>query len=284
MWSRRTISRAYSLMKRKLTADKLITLKSSNTPKTQERELSDFMAYMIDETAQRWRNQVFKGLHKSTVNKFKDAQPGNYARVYQRLANRTRRKLLKQFDDKRIEQLVADILGKVDKRNQAELYAKVEKRIGISTKELTATEGLTANINALVLETSEWVKKSLDDTLNEYTANSLRAMSLGESLEDIMSGFDDLVGKRKDHAKFTARNQIGNFNSVVTKIRAQNIGIDEAIWRTSKDERVRRCHQIRDGKTFKLSEGLYSACDGQKLLPGVDYQCRCDYELIIPEG
>ena len=270
-------------MKREITAETPTTIKSSNTPKAQERELSDFMAYMIEETAQRWRNQVFKGLHKSTIDKFKDAQPGNYARVYMRLANRTRRKLLKQFDDKRIEQLVAGILGKVNKRNQAELYAKVEKRIGISTKELTATEGLTPNINALVLETSEWVKKSLDDTLAEYTANSLRAMSLGESLENIMTQFDGLVEKRRNHAKFTARNQIGNFNSVTTKIRAQNIGIDEAIWRTSKDERVRTCHRKRDGKTFKLSEGLYSSCDGLRLLPGVDYQCRCDYELIIPE-
>ena len=270
-------------MKREITADKPTTIKSSNTPRAQERELSNFMAYMIDETGQRFRNQVFGALNKGTVDKFEDAQTGNYAAIYLRLANRTRRKLLKQFDDKRIKELVAGILGKVNKRNQAELYDKVEKRVGISTKELTATEGLTPQINALVLETSEWVKKSLDDTLAEYTANSLQAMSQGQSLEEVMERFNGLVETRRNQAKFTARNQIGNFNSITTKLRAQNIGIEKAIWRTSRDERVRDCHRKRDGKEFDLSKGLYSSCDQLWLLPGVDYQCRCDYELIIPE-
>jgi SPP1 gp7 family putative phage head morphogenesis protein len=269
-------------MKRKITAAKPVTIKSSPAPRTQTRQLSDFVSYMMDQVAQRFRNQVLGGLHKSTINKFADAQAGNYARVYAKLANDVRSKLLKQFDDKRIEELVRDILTKVNERNRAELYSKVEKRIGLSTKELTNTEGLTADINALILETKTWVKKSLDDTLAEYTANSLRAMTQGQSLEEVMQQFDGLVEKRKNHAKFTARNQIHNFNSIVTKIRAQNIGVEEAIWRTSEDERVRPCHQARNGKIFKLSEGLYSSCDGLSLLPGVDYQCRCDYELIIP--
>lgn len=269
-------------MRREITAGEPTTVKSSNTPKAQERELSDFMAYMIDETAQRWRNQVLKALNKGTVAKFADAQTGNYARVYTRLARKTSAKLRAQFDDKRIEELAAGVLGKVNKRNQKELYSKIEARIGISTKELTATEGLTSSINALVIETSEWVKKTLDDTLAEYTANSLRAMSQGLSLTEVLAEFDGLAEKRKNHAKFTARNQISNFNSVTTKIRAQNIGIAEAIWRTADGERVRRCHQVREGKKFDLSKGLYSSCDGLHLLPGVDYQCRCDYELIIP--
>ena len=102
-------------------------------------------------------------------------------------------------------------------------------------------------------------------------------------LRAIVAGVDGLEEKRKNHAKFTARNQIGNFNSLTTKIRAQNLGITQAIWRTSRDERVRPCHKVRDGKAFDLATGLYSSCDGLSLLPGVDFQCRCDYELVIPE-
>jgi len=115
-----------------------------------------------------------------------------------------------------------------------------------------------------------------------YTANSLRAMTQGSSLAEIMEQFDGLVEKRKNHAKFTARNQIANFNSITTKLRAQNLGITRARWITSHDERVRPCHDVRNGKEFDLDKGLYSSCDGEWLLPGVDYQCRCDYELIIP--
>lgn len=269
-------------MKREIKAAKPTPLKAPGAPRAQERELAEVALFMVEQISQRFRNQVFGELHKSTIEKFTDAQPGNYAKVYLSLANRVRRKLLKQFDDKRIEALVQTILDKVNKRNRTELYSKVEKRIGLSSLELTQTEGLMASMNALNLETAQWVKKLRDETLEMYTANSLRAMTQGSSLAEIMEQFDGLVEKRKNHAKFTARNQIANFNSITTKLRAQNLGITRARWITSRDERVRECHKKRNGKEFDLDKGLYSSCDGKWLLPGVDYQCRCDYELIIP--
>jgi len=267
---------------REITADKEIPIKASSAPKAQERELDRAITYMLEQISTRFRNQVFGELNKSTIEKFADAQTGNYASIYLRLAEKVRRKLLKQFDDKRIEQMVEQITRKVNQRNRQQLYDKVEKRIGLSTVELTATEGLTFQINALTLETAQWVKKLRDETLEMYTSNSLRAMTHGSSLEEILQQFEGLVEKRKNHARFTARNQIANFNSVATKIRAQNLGLTRARWITSRDERVRDCHKVRNGKEFDLDKGLYSSCDGKWLLPGVDYQCRCDYELIIP--
>lgn len=272
------------MAKREITADRPIPVKSPNAPKAEEKQLAKMAEYMIAQMSARFRNQVFKELNQSTIEKFADAQTGNYAAVYLRLADRVRRKLLKQFDDKRIEEQVGRIMQKVNRRNRDQLYGRIENRIGLSTKELTATEGLTYQINALVLETSQWVKKLRDETLEAYTANSLRAMTHGLSLEEIMQDFDGQVEKRRNHAKFTARNQIANFNSVATKIRAQNLGLTRARWITSRDERVRPCHVKRNGKEFDLDKGLYSSCDGQHLLPGIDYQCRCDYELIIPEA
>lgn len=271
-------------MKREIKASKPMPLKAPGTPRAQERELAEAALFMVEQISQRFRNQVFKALNQSTVEKFADAsgQGGNYAKAYLRMADRVRRKLLKQFDDKRIEELVQTILDKVNRRNRTELYSKVEKRIGLSSLELTQTEGLMASMNALNLETAQWVKKLRDETLEMYTANSLRAMTQGSSLAEIMEQFDGLVEKRKNHAKFTARNQIANFNSITTKLRAQNLGITRARWITSRDERVRPCHKKRNGKEFDLDKGLYSSCDGKWLLPGVDYQCRCDYELIIP--
>ena len=278
------------MAKRKITANKPTPIKAPAPPRSQERELQQLTQFMMQEMAQRFRNQVFEELHVATIEKFADdgtalydAQVGNYAAVYLRLADKVRRKLLRQFDNKRIDKRVTVIMDKVNKRNRRLLYDRVESAVGLSTKELTATEGLTYQINALTLETAQWVKKLRDETLEMFTANSLQAMTQGKSLDEIMERFDGMVEKRKNHAKFVARNQITNFNSVTTKIRAQNLGITTARWITSRDERVRECHKARNGKEFELAEGLYSSCDGKTLLPGTDYQCRCDYELIIPE-
>lgn len=120
--------------------------------------------------------------------------------------------------------------------------------------------------------------------LEKFTNNTLFAMSQGESLDTIVSQFDGIVSERKNHARFLARNQVQNYNSITTKVRAQNLGITKAVWITAGDERVRPSHEARDGKEFDLAEGLYSSVDGKYLLPAVDYNCRCTYEMIIPES
>ncbi|MDR9460064.1 MAG: phage minor head protein, partial [Dehalococcoidia bacterium] len=130
----------------------------------------------------------------------------------------------------------------------------------------------------------QWVKKLRDETLEEFTANSLRAMALGKNITEVMAEYDGVVGKRVDHAKFVARNQVNNYASLATKIRAQNLGITRAVWVTTKDARARESHKDRNGKEFDLDKGLYSSKDQEYLLPGVDYQCRCKARYIIPEG
>ena len=259
------------------------TIKQPKYQKSHEKEFERVMSYMIDIISTRFMNQAIKELNKGTVEKFADAQVGNYANVFLGLANKVRKKMLKQFDDKRIEQITRKILEKTDIQTKKQLYDRIENTIGISSKQLLDKDGMTYQTNALILETAQWAKKLRDETLDLYTANTLRAMTLGDGLEEIMSQFKGMEEKRKNHAKFTARNQIANFNAVSSKIRTKKLGITKAIWRTSKDERVRQCHAVREGKEFDLSEGLYSSCDGKSLLPGTDYQCRCTAEYIIPE-
>lgn len=260
------------------------TLRGVDPLKSSEREFAEAMNYMIDYMTRYIKNNVIGDLHKSTVDKFADAkQVGNYATVFLKLNKAAQKKLLKRFDDKRIERLARNVLEKVNRRNAQQFYNTVEKSIGISAKELLNSEGLQSNINALVLETAQWAKKLRDETLEMYTSNTLRVMAQGGSLEDLLSQFSDMEEKRKNHAKMVARTQVSTFNSLVGKARAENLGIEKAVWVTSRDERVRKCHQVRDGKEFDLNKGLYASCDGKDLLPGVDFNCRCTYRYIIPK-
>ncbi|WP_286931149.1 minor capsid protein [Marinobacter sp.] len=270
-------------MKREVSKPGGGTLKSPEAPRAEMRKFGAAMSAMIEAMAKSWRNQVFKELNKSTVEKFEDAQTGNFAAVYLKLAERARRKLVKRFDDKRLEELAANFTGPVNERNRKEFYARAEKSIGISRQELEASEGLTSQINAYKLETAQWIKKLRDDTLEEWTSNTLRDMAEGFGLEDILAQFDGMEEKRKGHAQMVARTQIATFNSLTSKARARNLGITEAVWITSSDERVRKSHAARAGRKFNLAKGLYSATDGKTLLPGTDYNCRCDYEMIIPD-
>lgn len=349
-------------MKRELKAAKPTPIKVKPPTKTQERELSDVMEYMVDQITKRFKNGAIKGMQVGTVEKFadsiqlvqktththyreikrhrfydaagndldeddirrasdydedlqytseeyavkqpyythsfamadcnpenflsqfrfKDAQSGNYAKVFLKLASRVQRSIVSRFDDDRIEAMVFGILDKVDTRSRDDFYSAIEGAVGISSKELAATEGMKATTNALKLETAQWVKQLRDETLEMYTSNTLRAMALGNGLDGILDEFDGLAEKRKNHSKMVARNQINNYNSISTKIRAQNLGITQGVWVASMDERTRPSHAERDGKTFDLDKGLYSSLDGKHLLTGTDYACRCTTRFIIP--
>lgn len=214
---------------------------------------------------------------------FEDAQTGNFAAILLRLAKSAKKSLLKQFSNDRIEGISQQMLGKLDKKAKLEFYNRVAAKTGIDVKDLIAKEGLKSTTNALMTETAQWIQTLRDDTFQKFTNNTLFAMSQGESLDTIVSQFDDIVVERKNHARFLARNQVQNYNSITTKIRAQNLGITKAIWETADDDRVRPSHADREGKEFDLAEGLYSSIDGLHLLPGTDYNCRCTYTMIIPE-
>jgi len=280
-------------MKREVKSPKGATIKAPEPPRSEIRQFGNAIEYMVDQMAQRWRTQIFKELNQSTIKKFTDAsQVGNFAKVFLAMSARVRRKLLKQFDDPRIEQLAKKYTGKVDKRNKAEFYRRASEKIGISREELEATEGLTSQINAYQLETMQWVKKMRDDTLQQWTSNTLRQMAEGKGLPEILKQFDGMVEQRKGHAKMVARTQISTFNSLTSKIRAQNLGITKAIWVSSRDERVRGnpsgkypnakpSHYDLDGVEFDLSKGAY--INGQYLLPGTVPNCRCTAIMVIPE-
>ncbi len=275
-------------MKRELTAENDTVIKEPTVTKTDERQFEQFANSMIDLMSKLYENQTLKQLNKGTIEKFEDgyldSQIGNYATVFLSMAKKATKKLLDRFNDDRIESETRKIFMRIDKRSRDKLYSQFEKASGISSKELAATEGLKAATNAQILSTVEWMKRLRDETLELYTASSLRAMTLGNGIDEVLEQYSGLVEKRKNHAAFTAFNQTQNFNALMTKIRVENLGVKKAIWRTSKDEAVRPSHKARDGKEFDLSKGLYSSTDGKDLIPGTDYRCRCRAEYILPSS
>lgn len=247
--------------------------KTQPPSKTATRQFESMVAGMVRAMGSQYKNQTLKELGKGDVEKFADAKSGNYAAVWLALAAKVERKLAKRFSNDKLEQAVKQHLDKQDKQSRAAFYAAVERATGVDSKTLLATDTTSESRAALILESTQWLKKMRDDTLEEWTANTLRQMTEGKGIGEIMQQFDGMVEKRRNHAKFVARTQINSFNGLMTKIRGQNLGIERAIWRTAKDERVRPCHKARDGKEYLLSEGLYSSCDGKTLHPGTDYQC-----------
>ena len=74
------------------------------------------------------------------------------------------------------------------------------------------------------------------------------------------------------------RDQTSKAIGQLTRARHQQIGIDEYIWRTAQDERVRPTHVALDGKKLRYDS---PPSVGN---PGDDVLCRCVAIPVIPEA
>ena len=101
----------------------------------------------------------------------------------------------------------------------------------------------------------------------------------------------DLHGRFKEYSKsrinLIARTETSKTQSVLTQARAEKLGLNWYIWRTSKDSRVRKSHDVMDGVLVKWSDPpnpeklAGAASKSGNYHAGMIYNCRCYSEPVI---
>lgn len=244
-----------------------------------EAELDNFLSFMSQEVGNRYKNQVLSKMNVSTVNKFKDAQTGNFGVVFNSLAKVAIRMLLKQFSNKRIEKYIKALYARVNIANQKDIYKAIQGDIGINVLDIIKTDGLNGFVNANSLKTLLQIQATRDKAIEDMSTNLLRLMVSGQSLDTLYEEVENVTGKNKTKSTLVARQELTVFNSQLNKKRALNLGFSQRKWNavggTSGSARTRKCHTARDGKFYPVDGKLYSSCDGKSLEVGEEINCRC---------
>ena len=85
-------------------------------------------------------------------------------------------------------------------------------------------------------------------------------------------------------AVLIARTETARTATTLTQARAESIGADSYIWRTSGDGAVRSDHKKLDGKIFQWNDPpVADERSGERAHPGCIWNCRCFAEPIIPD-
>lgn len=129
----------------------------------------------------------------------------------------------------------------------------------------------TANV-ALIESIPNKLLPEVEGLINRAYNGGMRV----EALADEIFGRFDVAESR---AKLIARDQTSKLNGALTRLRQQNVGVEQYIWRTSLDERVRDSHAEKEGQTFSWSNPPDDTGN-----PGDDYQCRCYAEMVLPDN
>lgn len=119
-------------------------------------------------------------------------------------------------------------------------------------------------------QNSQLITSLPDQELERVSGIVERGLQEGKPYKEVAKEIKNSFGITDRRAKLIARDQTKKLNSSLTKLRQQELGVEEYIWQTVQDERVRPTHQANNGKKFRWDDP--PAKTGH---PGNDVNCRC---------
>lgn len=115
-----------------------------------------------------------------------------------------------------------------------------------------------------------------DDVLDEMQNIVEDGYTRGKTTRDMVKEIQDRFNVSKKKAKFWATDQLAKLNADITQQQQTDCGVEEYVWSTSGDQRVRDKHRELNGKRFRWDNPpIVDDRTGRRAHPGQDYRCRC---------
>jgi SPP1 gp7 family putative phage head morphogenesis protein len=125
-------------------------------------------------------------------------------------------------------------------------------------------------------QNAQLIKSIPQQELERVAGDIERGLQQGLRFTEISKGLQKSFGITHRRARLIARDQTTKLNASLTKLRQQEVGVEEYIWQTSGDERVRKTHRANDGKKFRWDSP--PKVTGH---PGNDINCRCVARPVV---
>ena len=179
----------------------------------------------------------------------------------------------------------SSMVEKVGTANKGKFDRTVARATGVDLSSIITSEGLedftalSVNKNvSLIKSLPEEYLKQVETIVNNGVVSGARYETIAKEITK-KTGVNSKLANR---IKTIARNEVQTINSQITLRRSESLGIKKGIYRTSKDERVRKCHDELDGVEFEIKKGAWSKTCSKFIQPGItDINCRCTYSPII---
>lgn len=174
--------------------------------------------------------------------------------------------------------MVRRILNLTGRRHTDNFNAEARKTLGIDLAGVVRGSDLEPAIDQMAQRNAALIAGLADDLVTRIKARTITAVLNGETAAGLKRDLVDLFGISDRRAKVIARDQIAKTTSDLNRLRHQQAGVVEYIWRTSADERVRPRHAALDGRKYRYDEPTGAE---QGLPPGQPIMCRCWARAVI---
>lgn len=176
-----------------------------------------------------------------------------------------------------LEEKVTEYRGATSLHQRRELRRQIRKMIGLDAFPDGGSKE-QAILDAFLRENVKLIKSLAGDYVEQVEQIVRRGVQTGDRANVMREKIQARWGVTRSRAMLIARDQTNKLHGALTRVRQTSLGIEKYIWRTSRDERVRESHLVKEGKVFSWDDP--PADTGH---PGQDYQCRCTAEPYIEE-
>ncbi|MCK5226538.1 MAG: minor capsid protein [Planctomycetes bacterium] len=163
-----------------------------------------------------------------------------------------------------------------DNANKQRFYSAIEGALGVDLSTVVQNEGLEDILIATTRENVGLIKSIPDEYFKKIESLVFSSTVQGNTAGSMIKQIQHIGKVTSKRAKLIARDQSSKLNSALSQQRQQNLGVEEYVWRTAKDDRVRETHRSKNGKTFRWDDPPKDTGH-----PGQDIQCRCVAQPII---
>lgn len=178
-------------------------------------------------------------------------------------------------------QAATQMLRDVDHRDE-QAWSSLAKEMSVELRREIQRAPTGQHFQALLAEQVTLIKSlplEAAQRVHELTIAGLEdSTRASEIAKEIMRSGEVTEGR----ATLIARTEVARSASTLTQARAQHIGSEGYIWRTSGDSDVRESHKKMSGKFVRWDKPP-TLSDGTTTHAGQIYNCRCYPEPVLPE-
>lgn len=172
--------------------------------------------------------------------------------------------------------VATDFADRTNNANKKRFYSAMESAVGVNLQNIVQNEGLDDILVATTRENVALIRSIPEEYFKKIETLVFTGTTQGNAAGSMIKQIQHIGKTTTGRAKLIARDQSSKLNSALSQQRQQNLGVEEYVWRTSGDERVRDDHRSKNGKTFRWDDPPKDTGH-----PGQDIQCRCVAQPII---
>jgi len=167
-------------------------------------------------------------------------------------------------------------VDRTNSANKKRFYSAMEEAVGVNVESIIQDEGLGDILVATTRENVALIRSIPEEYFKKIETLVFTSTTQGDTAGSMIKQIQGINKTTAKRAKLIARDQSSKLNSALSQQRQQNLGVEEYVWKTSGDERVRENHKSKNGKTFRWDKPPKDTGH-----PGQDIQCRCVAQPII---